>query len=105
MYESSSSVLDAGSVYVCGYEVEGNMSDDPALWQQFRCLHNGRESGRIDSLMAGLHYLVALDDKDGQEGLVWGKCPLPGSSEMHHCATKVGVALEALWEVHVFGGI
>ena len=89
---------EKGSVYVCGYLIERppDACNEPTVWRELRCVHDGKMFGKKKSLSAGLHYLVALDDGALRGGVVWGKCALPGSSEWNHCGSKVGRGI--VWE-------
>lgn len=80
-----------GSVYVCGYNVEGQSDGHPssADWRQMRQLHNGLVEGRVLMLTAGLNYLFALNALSDRTGRVWGKLELPHCTRHWHCPNNV----------------
>lgn len=95
-----------GSVYVCGYDVEGrvNASDGrPSLacWRQMRQLHDGQVYGRVCTVLAGLNYLIALNSDN--RGLVWGKLELPHYSKQRHSPSNVSLCdFHTCYRVNIF---
>ena len=87
-----------GSVYVCGYNVEGQVQasehcPSPASMHQMRQLHDGQAKGMVSSVSAGLNYLLALGINSGKTGLVWGKLELPHLSRHWHYCSKASAIL------------